>query len=50
MEFATIAVGIGRDAACGRQAMPMAGYAYADEIYSSKSQKSKAGWSKQNPH
>ncbi|WP_322702786.1 hypothetical protein [Nostoc sp. DedQUE04] len=34
MEFAAIAVGIGRDAACVRQAMPMTGYAYVDEICS----------------
>ena len=36
MGFAAIAVGIGIGAACGRQAMPMAGYAYAAEICSSK--------------
>ncbi|MEH2257257.1 hypothetical protein [Nostoc sp.] len=36
MEFAAIAVGIGIGSACGRQAMPLAGYAYADEIYSIK--------------
>ncbi|MGF1935322.1 MAG: hypothetical protein RM347_013090 [Nostoc sp. ChiQUE02] len=39
MGFAAIAVGISIDAACVRQAMPMAGYAYAFEICSSKSQK-----------
>ncbi|MEH1811604.1 MAG: hypothetical protein V7K26_23565 [Nostoc sp.] len=36
MEFVAIAVGIGIDTACSRQAMPMAGYAYADEICSFK--------------
>ncbi|MEH1836381.1 MAG: hypothetical protein V7L29_31085 [Nostoc sp.] len=34
MGFAAIAVGIGIGAAYGRQAMPMAGYAYAPEICS----------------
>ncbi|WP_323204318.1 hypothetical protein [Nostoc sp. UHCC 0251] len=33
MKFAAIALGIGIDTAFSRQAMPMAGYAYADEIY-----------------
>lgn len=36
MGFAAIAVGIGIGAACGRQAMPMAGYAYTLEICSIK--------------
>ncbi len=44
MEFAAIALGIGIDTACSRQAMPTvvtersrsAGYAYADEICSFK--------------
>ncbi|MGJ5633445.1 hypothetical protein [Nostoc sp. CALU 1950] len=39
MGFAAIAVSIGIGAASARQAMPMAGYAYALEICSSKSQK-----------
>ncbi|MEH2453538.1 hypothetical protein [Nostoc sp.] len=32
MGFAAIAIGIGIGAACARQAMPTAGYAYAPEI------------------
>lgn len=36
MEFAAIALGIGIDAGCVRQAMPMPSYAYADEICSIK--------------
>ena len=36
MGFPAIAVGIGIGAACGRQAMPMAGYAYAPKICSIK--------------
>ncbi|MEH2418835.1 hypothetical protein [Nostoc sp.] len=36
MGFGAIAVGVGIDAACRRQAMPMAGYAYAPEIWSIK--------------
>ncbi|MCC5668630.1 hypothetical protein LC653_33465 [Nostoc sp. CHAB 5784] len=36
MGFVAIAVGIGISAACSRQAMPMAGYAYAPEICSLK--------------
>lgn len=36
MGFAAIAVSIGISAACGRQAMPMTGYAYPPEICSSK--------------
>ncbi|MEH2468055.1 hypothetical protein [Nostoc sp.] len=36
MGFAAIAVGIGIGAGCGRQAMPMADYAYAPEICSLK--------------
>ncbi|WP_375514376.1 hypothetical protein [uncultured Nostoc sp.] len=36
MGFVAIAVGIGLGAACGRQVMPMAGYAYAPEICSLK--------------
>ncbi|MEH2395802.1 hypothetical protein [Nostoc sp.] len=36
MGFAAIALEIGIGAACGRQAMPMAGYAYAAEICSIK--------------
>ncbi|MEH1838786.1 MAG: hypothetical protein V7L20_08455 [Nostoc sp.] len=39
MEFAAIALGIGIGAACGRQAMPMAGCAYAPEICSIKTPK-----------
>lgn len=36
MGFAAIAIGVGIDAACGRQAMPRLGYAYAPEICSLK--------------
>ncbi|MEH2084188.1 MAG: hypothetical protein V7K89_30730 [Nostoc sp.] len=36
MVFAAIALGIGRDTACSRQAMLMAGYVYAPEICSLK--------------
>ncbi len=36
MRFAAIAVGIGINAACGRQAMPMADYVYAPAICSIK--------------
>ncbi len=43
MKFAAIALGIGIGAGCGRQAMPMAGYTYADEIYSIKIPKNEAG-------
>ncbi len=39
MGFAAIAVGIGIDAACTRQAMHITGYTYAPEIRSSKSPK-----------
>jgi len=36
MEFAAIAVGVGIYRACGRQAMPMAGYAGTPEMWSIK--------------
>ncbi|AUB38009.1 hypothetical protein COO91_03966 [Nostoc flagelliforme CCNUN1] len=36
MGFVAIAVSIGIGAACGRQAMPMTGYAYAPKISSIK--------------